>query len=834
MSLDYYSTQLSFSYQGNSYIIKDIKLENATVTENLVQLFERKKGTHFRVEKESGELKKISGLRERASYQWNITAEKEKVREVIDTALAQFNEFLSRLEDEKVARAAVQYLFDKSGREGIGRLGKTLYTHKLLKCDNFISRSLLPSNTVRLKFPKKHFVDLTSKKFEGKTLPFPLKMDLGDKTLNYNFWMLLKRKKGQIYRVDESGRLEKKFRFWGFKQEQSESDKVKTAVSAAIQGVNRYVAKNTMTEVHQLMIQRIFSSKIHLQRTIDKKTQESSPLCRMGREIFDRGAINEDSPLEKLLNTELAKKRAGLVQALKVLRDVSDKTALQAAKRHVERAFMDLAFEEFEFTQRLGVDLERVSDGGSGGARYARNRFGKKILVIKPGDEGPLEVNNPQWYARLKRLLLDPKSCLEGNPEQMAEIDSWSWDRSFEIWSVPPTDVRFVASDNFVRKRYKECSVQMFVDGCVPLSKYTGISSFVFWFPRCFQRWYCGSRYDTGPFYSIGQREKKKEELREKLPLRSMQRVGIKDFGTENIDCHPENILVKAKKVSSGSTVPGRLFSGDWSVSDTEIGDFVAHLFNPQENGNQDLLGQLFFSERLIIDGEEKEVTLITHDGGASNPHKHPGWWDWLSLRNKHHFEVFPHFEEMFTEETKNFVNGKDDVFAGFLLEKGVRNLRSILTPDVFVKFWSLESNRSLYKHWVFEQDRDSAYDFRLRLIPALFLATGASSRKGPYYQFYFNYHLKRIHGNLQTRIESFYAMKKRVNSDEHKSRDLFKDVTSHTDFKRELEGLNDPCDSVLSQWQNREVKGGELTVEEFPKDLLDTSFIFEGLGEGR
>lgn len=832
MSFDYYSTQLSFSYQGTPYTIKDIQLENAPVTENLIQLFARKKGTHFRVEEESGELKEISGWSEWATFQWNKTAEKEKVRKAIDTALVQFNEFLSRLGDEKVARAAVQYLFDKSGIGGIGRLGKTLYTHKLLKCDNILSRYLLHPNTVRLKFSNKRFVDITSKKFEGKMPPFPLQMELGDKTLNYNFWMLLKRKKGQIYRVDERGRLEKKFRFWGFKQEKGESEKVKEAVSAAIQGVNRYVAKNTMTEVHQLVIQRIFSSKIHLQRTIDKKTQESSPLGRMRREVFDRGAIDEGSPLEKLLNTELEKKRAGLVQALKAMRDVSDKTALQTAKRHVERAFMDLAFEEFEFTQRLGVDLERVGDGGSGGARYARNRFGKKILVIKPGDEGPLEVNNPQWYARLKRLLIDPKSCLEGNPEQMAEVDSWSWDRSFEIWSVPPTDVRFVASDNFVRKRYKECSVQMFVDGCVPLSQYTGISSVIFWLPRCFQRWYCGSRYDTGPFYSVGQRKERKKELMEKLPLRSMQRVGVKDFGTENIDCHPENILVKAKKVSSGNTVPDRLFSGDWSVSDTEISDFVAHLFNPQENGNQDLLGHLFFSEQMTIDGEVKEVTLITHDGGASNPHKHPARWDWLSLRNKHHFEVFPHFEEMFTEEVKNLVNGKDDVFAGFLLEKGVRNLRSILTPDVFVKFWSLESNRSLYKQWVFEQDRDIAYEFRLRLIPALFIATEASSRKGPYYQFYFNYHLKRIQGNLKTRIDSFYAMKKRVNSDEHKARDLFKDVTSHTDFKRELEGLNDPCNSVLSQWQGREVKAGELPVEGFPKDLLDTSFIFEGLGE--
>jgi len=815
MSTDYYSKKIEFDYKSTSYVLDRLDVFDGKTSYNLVKIFERSKGKIFQVNEE-GELQVVSGWKQRRLYLKNRKANEAKVKVVIDQALMQLNEYLSRLGDEKVAEAAVKYLFSKNGQYGIGRLGKALYNHKLLKSDTIFSKYLLPKNTMRLKLSDHKFANIASSKFEGKNLPWLLEMHLGNETLDHNLWMLLKRKKGQIYQVNGKGELEKVKRKFIYKLHKTEHEKkVNEVVTEVITKLNAYwESKTTLTEVDRLVMDRIFSP--------------TSPLCRMSRNTFNRGVIQEGSFIEKTLKSDLGEKREELCKALKELRDASEPSAKKNAKLHVEAAFLDLAFVEFEFAQKLGIDLKLVGSGGSGGARFAYDRFGHKILVVKAEDEGPLGVNNPKWYARLKRWLISPKACLEGNAETMAEISSRLWDRKFDIWTVPPTEIRHVRSGNFKGDIRKQCSVQAYVDKCQTLGEYVGISPKIQWLPRTLLRWFLGNRDDTGIFYTLGQKETKKAVLLQKLPLHALERVAIQNMGVEDIDCHFENILVKVSDPPEKTAILHRLFAGDASVTDEEIQNFVGNFF--QFRGNQELLTNLLHSEKITVGGVEKYITLVKHDGGASHPHDHPRWWDFLSLRFKHLFEVLPHFEEMFTPEGKKLIENKEEVFASYLLELALWNLRGILTSKVFERFYSFEECRSIFKRWVFETNPEAEYHLRLKLVAELFKATGERSKEGPYVQYYFNHHLKRIRGNLDSRRDSFRILAAYVARTDKNMRAVFKDVRTANDFDRELQALNDGCFDALKKCQARDVKKGNFLSEEFRE--LSSNFLFEGLGE--
>lgn len=789
---------IRFVYDGQTYI-KTIAFADEKKTHNLLALFTRKKGTLFRVDKEK-KLVEVKGCREWLRYKWNEKKNRAEVKAAIDAALAEFNDFLSRLQDQKVAEVAAKYLFDKRARFGIGRLGKTLYNHKLLKCDNLFSKYLLPKNTVRLKLSDRQFFDMTSEKFAGKTLPFPLQMDLGNETINHNFKKLLKRKKGQIYQVDDKGKLVKvssclKYRW----NKQKNEKKVQQVVTDVVTQLDAYIAKTEMTEIHQLVMKQLFST--------------NGSFCRMSQKTFNRGAIKAGSALENCLNValneekekgvyeeNLTAKRDQLVLALKELRD-SKEEQLNECKKKVEKAFLDLAVAELKFAQKLGVDLRRITLGGSGGARFGYARDGRKILVVKPEDEGPLGVNNPQWYARLKRLLITPKSCLEGNSEPMAERDSWLWDRCFNIWSVPPTDVRYVASANFAGNRYKECSVQMYISDVETLGEYVGISPRISWLPRRFLRWKSGSSENTGLFSIFGKGETRKKELMTKLPKHLLERVAIHNFGIEDIDCHLDNILVKMTTPSQKKTLLDRLFAHDISVQDKEIETLVQTLF--ESDHNQELLSNLLHSEPVNINGETKKIALIKHDGGASNPRLHPSWWDYLSLRFKHLFEVLPHFEEGFSEKGEKLVQNKKEVFSEFLLEKAKRNLKGIMTDEVFNAFWSVPKNQRLFKEWVFEIKDTNEFLLRDRLSLELTSATNENEipKLGSYYKWYFGYHLQRIKSSLKTRVDCFRVLETHVLKD-RKMRKPFKDVKSAEDFNRELKEQKDFAPTMKERQQ--------------------------------
>lgn len=844
---------IQFSHNNCVYRVKDLALKDEKVKHNLTKLFEREKGTLFRVD--NGKLVEVVGWMDWLSYRWNLKAEEEKVRSVIDQTLNYFDGLLLRVEKKNapIARLAARVLFSKTSFKGIGRLSKALYNEELLKSGNTLSKYLTPADTIRLQFGGKRYLDLTSSKFEGKDFPFLLDMDLGDPVANHNFWMLLKREKGQLYQVDHTGMLVEQARCCYCCNKTENEKKVQAAVEGVLQQLNAYCSKVKGSEVHHLVMEKIF--------------YPGSPFSNLNRRILQRAKLNEDSDLIAVLSPSYRRHKQEHADALKEIRDAPTEATKEAAMHRLERALIELTDSMALISQRFGIELKRIGDGGSGGARVAYDLYGNKILVVKPGDEGPYGVNNPSKFAWLKRLILSGRACLLENSEPMAEVDSWLWDRNFGVWSVPPTYIRYVYSSDFVGTHYKECSLQMFVannDGtnCETLGQYVGVSPKIHWYPRGFLRWYCGSKSDLGLFGLLGHRERRSEELLNKLPVNLMEKAALHDMGTENIDCHFENILVKVSNVPAEKTLMDRIFEGDRTITDEAIDAYMNQFFHKKKH--QEILDHLLASERVVVGGKEQKVTLVKHDGGSSNPSKHPSSYDYLSLRFKHLFEVLPHFEEPFSEEAQELFINKDEQFALFLLEKASRNFKNIMNSDVYDEFWNKKSiNRSNFKKWVFERHPATKSDLKRQLVNACYKAflkveTEEIERKirkkrknlteNEYIYlvdakvakfiareekknlYYFNYHLERIEGNLETRVDSFRVLKKFLNAPNR--RDLFKNVKNRKDFERELGNREAIFEETMTKYATRPVAPGAIKQIPDRAASLYGSVILQQLGE--
>ncbi len=803
--------RISYGTSDGFYIPNSILDRNRDrILTNIEMLFARTKGTLFRTDGQ-GRLVEITTWSEWFSYKWNLwnpfrkIDERKRVKHVIDEALEVLNQFFSDMQDQKVATAAIKYLFNQTGNQGIGRLGKALYNHKLfLTGDNALSRHAIPSHTIRIQCGKdtrfSGFVDVVSKEemAEGQLIT----LDLRNKKDNHNLRMLLKRKKGEIYQVDDKGFLRKvslSQRAWYITDRTSHEKRVQQVVHATVSRLSDYLSKKNIIAVHKFVIKQIFSPQ--------------SPLCRLNRNLFYRGIIKEGSVLESLIDPEMKKKRKALQTALAAFQG-SDPDEAKELKLGIETAFMDLVYQEFLFAQKLGLDLERIGSGGSGGARFARDRYGKKILVIKPEDEGPTGVNNPKWYARIKRLLISPKVCLEGNSEPIAELESWRCDRKFDIWCVPPTAIIDVESDDFVGRHHKKCSVQMFVENCTTLDKHLGIPSFLSSLPRHFLRWFFGSKHDTGIFDAWGQRIDMKEWILERLPLLALILTAIHNFLIEDIDCHFENILVQLTPVTKNGVFE-RLFAYE-EVTDSKIGGICTDFF--KKGNHQKLLANLLFSEQIEIDGEKHKISLIKHDGGASSPHSHPSTWDFLSLRNKHLFEVLPHFEEL-ANKYKYVIEGREEDFKHYLIEKTEYALKAVLdsyemesAPDappsfrIFDAFWLTQANRRRLWAWIFAPASGDSYDAGRRqkdMIATLRNIVETQNIKvGSDFPEYLEHHFTRIKDNLNTRIDSFRMVRAYLATNNvHFLRAPFTEVQSRGQFRNKLQGLEDGFDELMARW---------------------------------
>lgn len=739
------TSSISFNYKRVDYSF-DVQEENEHTTHNLQKLFARKKGELFFVD--GGKLQTVSSFEQRIGYFFNKGREQERVKEAINGALGALNDLVRDLKKERVKRAVVRFLFDKQGSGGIGRLER-LFDHKLISEENALSEQMLEDNEVRIHMGN-HYFTITDKALRGEKPNFPLPIDLADQT--ENFHKLIHRKKGEIFWVNEEGNLEVvnnclKYR-WSRKENEKKVQDVVSHVMGSLNAyVNRIVNEQKITKAHKVALAHFFSNAY------------SFSLARMNRKVFDRSDVCEGSNLEAILvemsKLELLDKRADFRQALINYKNADDK---EAAKLELEKSFMEFVFAEFKFAQSLGIDLESVGDGGSGGARYARNRFGHKILVIKPGDEGPHGVNNPQWYAKFKRLFISPRRCLDGNSEPLAEVDSYEMDRRFGFYTVPPTNLRYVTSPQFNGERTKECSVQMYADNCQTLGEYVGISPMMHNLPRSFLRWFSGGDIQEGFFSLLPTRVEKRAELLQKLPQKLIENVALHNFLIEDIDCHFENILVQLDAVEQKTNLE--------EISDAFIDSFFTI------KNNQKFLSALLIPEEVTIDGERKRVALVKHDGGSSNPNRHPT--SYLEQRLKHLFEVLPHFEEGFSKEAEDRVfqdeglgslegsrSKQDDIFINEMKDKGRRVIRNIMGNEIFDNFWEQIAlgERDAFHDWVLSKQSGEVRR-RSELVGVLAGAATDQSDQLMAMHEYCHSHLERTHRNIVTRMDSYEVLR--------------------------------------------------------------------------
>ncbi len=493
------------------------------------------------------------------------------------------------------------------------------------------------------------------------------------------------------------------------------------------------------------------------------------PFGHLPLSLFHRKLIEKGSLLEQVLDDQSI-----LLDARKRFENAELPTENESftKKRDRERALLEYANAEQTFAHRLGIPLKPISTGGSGGARKYYDREGRPdieelkwkhvLSVVKPEDEGPHGVNNPQKYAKIKRLFVSTKPALKGNSEGLAEQESYALDRAFDLNIVPPTDFLHVESPQFFGPTLKECSVQLFVENAVSLKDYFGIPGWIHFRSREYQRRYLEN------YFNHPNRKHLKDLLEDKSFRFLLEKVAFHDFATENLDCHLENVLIVEIPVNGKDP------------KDRSIQEFL-----------KSSLGHIIVKKN----GVDTYIALVKHDGGASNPHKHPT--EGLSLRNKHLFEILPPFKESFSDEMKKlFEKNKGNIYE-VLVEKLYRQLKKmdehlkIIKEKEFHAFW--EANRKLILNWIFAQDQDKK-DFQFQLIgKCLAIESDDLAEISSGGHRVVNDHLNRIHANLRARMESWLLIEnhfERLKKGESLSMRQLLSICHANDFQRELAKL--------------------------------------------
>lgn len=775
-----------------------LELENSDASANFWMLLQQKKGGLFAVDSTGKHLYKVSGLRERIRYHWrNRKGEEErKTKEVLKKTFNSLNFKLSRELSEierKVYRVVISYLFRTNGA-----IKSLTEEHDLLSEAPFRESALswfaMPVNTIRLKVGEGKSMLFTSDKLAPHYLNVKgsIDWDLKNDDFNNTFWSFLTREKGMRYSLNQEGELivirglAERIRYRKHKEAIDETINFK--FNGLIKSLDDQLsqADRSQDPVFSLLLRHFFD--------------EQGVIGRLSRKIFSRSHFHKCYKIEELLEPVLETKRKAFKET--IVQFKKQETAVNWLK--LEEACIDYVYAEMSFAHVVGIPLKKISKEGSGGARFAFDRFKKKVLVIKPGDEGPYGINNPNWVkASIKRALGSEKRCLKGNSEPLAEVDSYSIDRSFSLNIVPTTDLRYVASMDFVGPRVKDCSLQMYVQGCKPLEDYLKIPKWVNHMPRTFMRWYFGG-LEEHQKKTLSKRvqsllqwlrvklggEAFEKQLNQKLPpdkMRSMfERVGVHNFLSEDTDCHFKNILVREESVIPKNTLVKKLFNSKEKLSDQEIDTFVEDFF--KENYFQEFLGHFLLSEKIETDSETTQISLVKHDGGGSNPHHHPNGY--FSTRYKHLFEVLPHFREKFSTEIQDkFLNNNGDPsFLTFLESKLYRALNKLFEDvegcENFDMFW--KKNCLLFQEWMLVREAKRKAEIEMTILSQLKAPMGISPNR---YKRTVKKELKRIHQNIRTRVDSWEVLQAHLAQNEP-MRALFKTMTPKQ-FKAKLEEIH-------------------------------------------
>lgn len=711
---------------------KTIQVPDGIEAQNLKLLAERRRGERFYVilanshDNIQFKLAPIRTLAQKIYFARNKESQLNYLSMAVD-------ESLFFLEKQPDARRLGRSLL-RPGR-AIDRLSSRIYDRKYwLKTTKEVGKSFMASTTARLRLGKSAWVDLNGairlpneapshadKRLSSLPVGYHINLEgpEGD-THSKNLKKLITRAKGTRFKV-VNGRLKKTSGCISKKG----LEKVKEVVTRTLQALNEALEKNREGNWQEL-VRYLF--------------RERGPLASMSTRVFSRAAIEKDSCLEEALDPNLQRVRKTKEENKEKFKEAKAKGTLDAKTRSAyEKALLEEALVEYKFAQSLGISLERVAQGGSGGARYAKDRANRRILVIKPDDEGPHGLNNPQWYAKIKRLFVSPRPCLHGNSEGLAEQASYRADRSLGINMVPVTGYKRIVSPTFVGPKAKWCSVQLYVDKCITLQKYLGTSSGPHAFSRQFQR-----------------RVWNKASINQKIPPTLMEKMAIANWLAEDTDAHFNNILV--------------------------------HKLRPDSNTSP------FQREVLaLFDSEQTEsgetIRFIKIDGGPSHPHKHPTTR--LEMRNQYLFEVLPFFGDnrKFDADLAGTIQAREAnfvaaayVYAKRLLLAYLVELKGHKGKEIFKTL--MRDNRGEVRNWLLRKKGVESQDI-LRLLPQKF-AKKHTEKLLP--------NLERIRGSFQTRLDSWKMFRKAA-EEELSIRDLLSKTQHESNIKKYLEGYEPDID---------------------------------------
>ncbi len=655
---------------------------NEAINDTLKQLFERSGATYFRAKNDK--IEPVESLRDRISYAWHKREERERVKKVVTAAI----QHLDGAVGNQDAQALKIFLRNKFQDQGpLASMKMHHFDRSAIRESGGIESHLKHGlKNAREELVAKLIIlnRFPPKKMESFEIPEEkrsLVEEISQNVMSHSIF--------EKVRLDARRALEKAI----------DQDSMKEAL------------KNNLTKLIEFMARRLVRKKAY--------------------EMQD----------EKIVINHLDENGDLSAEAAEIIDDAKRKIIRQ----EVADAQHKLLVEEFLFAQSLGIDLAVVGDGGSGGARYAFDRFGHKILVIKPDDEGPYGRNNPRWSAYLKQMFLRIRSCLAENSEPLTEKSSRQISQAFGIDIVPSTSVAKISSKQFVGSERKWCSVQAFVNGCQTMQKALGLTKgwnkYIWMFiQNCCKREKIAKRFASGGRFA--ENLTRAINGKDKAFQRAFARFAIHNFLIGDTDCHFDNWLMTEKKVSDKRLIG--LF-GEEEVGEQEIPDLVHTEF---------FTNSLFYQLQKLLLHAEDGLMIIKHDGGSSMPRRHPV--SNFEVRLAYLFDVLPQMQEVFSEEIKSMFKDGDRTAYEAIAQVAIQNLVNSSMGSDFIAFWNRQESRKIFKEWLFTGNPKQEKTLRVRLATELAFLHDKRPR---WWHWHYNTHLIRIKGMADSFIDRWAAL---------------------------------------------------------------------------
>lgn len=324
---------------------------------------------------------------------------------------------------------------------------------------------------------------------------------------HHNLNRLLHRKKGERFYVSKGGRF-RRVKGWRsfhyFFCRARIQEEVKQTIAKTLQNINV----------------KAFGSKA-------LKTLLFEKMARLSDRVFDRAAVTEE--MVDSVMPSLASKRDW--------KKIASKEKRSAAR-------FAFKVESVRLASKLGVKFERISEG-AGSSYFGKDRFGKRLVVFKPSDQGAFSVKAWKVGTRIKLLFrkllkkvfgVKTHEGVRTKEEHLCEVGASFVNDALNLDLVPHTRlVNFsnaALSDHGKEVVMKMGSCQLFKTGYRDAEKALGM-----------------------PYASESKQEsivaKRQGTIMSALSQEKFEELAIFDFLIGNCDRHVKNWLIKDNKIAA-------------------------------------------------------------------------------------------------------------------------------------------------------------------------------------------------------------------------------------------------------------------------------------------